>query len=65
MSDRDVKPENPEPRMDKVREAQWRIKMGYYEMPEIQEEAADRLTRALEKATQRRSTNSGDSRRSP
>ena len=42
--DRDTKPEN-EPRMDKVEEARWRIAAGYYDLPDVLEEVADRLAR--------------------
>ncbi len=40
--------DEPEPRMDKVEEARWRVANGYYELPDIWEEAARRILDALE-----------------
>jgi len=37
-----------EPRMDKVEEARWRIKHGFYDMPEVIEEAVDKLIEKIE-----------------
>lgn len=34
---------NDDVRWDRVREVRWRMKHGYYEMPEVLEEAAERL----------------------
>lgn len=36
-----------EPRMDKVEEARWRIRTGYYDLPDVMEELVDRLVDRL------------------
>ena len=37
-----------EPREDRVEEAKWRIRTGYYDLPEILEEFVDQLIQELD-----------------